>query len=148
MSQAFHYLSQFEIFVNEKMYATDYIYRRENPSNVISDIKRICGSHVIVVDDLGIGLHTLNTLDVIRRFYASKNRHSSQLIAATHDTNILDLDLLRQDEIWLIEKTDDISSFLKPLSSYKPCPDNGRNLRQDYLIGRYGAVPIFDSCII
>ena len=67
---------------------------------------------------------------------------ATQLIATTHDLNVFDLEILRQDEIWLVERLDDSSSVLKPLSYYKP--QDGRDVKRDYLIGRYGALPVFD----
>jgi len=100
---------------------------------------------VIVIDELDRSLHSKATQEFIRKFYERANGVNSQLIATTHDTNILDLDLLRQDEIWLVEKTHDNASKIKPLSYYKPRHDKGHNVGKDYLIGRYGAVPIFNN---
>ena len=97
---------------------------------------------VIVIDELDRSLHTKVTVEFIKRFYKEVQGCNSQLIATTHDSNILDLDLLRQDEIWLVERMDDHSSALRPLSYYKPRFD--KDVEKDYLIGRYGAVPIFN----
>jgi len=99
---------------------------------------------VIVIDEIDRSLHSKATQEFIRSFYKHAAQFNSQLIATTHDTNILDLDLLRRDEIWLVEKTSDNASVLKPLSHYNPRHDKGHNIGRDYLIGRYGAVPIFD----
>jgi hypothetical protein len=99
-------------------------------------------NRVIVVDELDRSLHTKATLEFIDRFYKETSSRQSQLIATTHDSNIFDLDLLRQDEIWLVERMDDHSSSLRPLSYYKPRFD--KDVGKDYLIGRYGAIPAFD----
>jgi len=111
--------------------------------NLLPMYRSIFFDRVFVVDEIDRSLHTKATLEFIRLFYDAKEGQNSQLIATTHDTNILDLDLLRQDEIWLVEKTDEGESTLKPLSAYKPRFD--KDVKKDYLIGRYGAVPIFDS---
>lgn len=100
---------------------------------------------VVVIDELDRSLHTKATHEFIRKFYENAEGANSQLIATTHDTNIFDLDLLRQDEIWLVEKTDAKASTLTPLSYYKPRHDKSHNAGRDYLIGRYGAVPLFDN---
>ena len=66
-----------------------------------------------------------------------------QLIATTHDTNLLDLDLLRQDEIWFVERQIDNSSQIYSLSKYKERFD--KKIDKEYLLGRYGGVPIFEN---
>lgn len=97
---------------------------------------------VIIIDELDRSLHTKATLEFINRFYEETENCNTQLIATTHDSNILDLDILRQDEIWLVERKNDHASVLRPLSYFKPRFD--KDVKKEYLVGRYGAVPIFD----
>jgi len=99
--------------------------------------------YVIVIDELDRSLHTKATLEFIKLFYMETEGFSCQLIATTHDSHIFDLDLLRQDEIWLVERMEENASTLKSLSSYKPRFD--KHVKNDYLIGRYGAVPLFNN---
>jgi uncharacterized protein len=95
---------------------------------------------VIFVDELDRRLHTL-----LSRFFlkeAMKCRHSgNQLIFTTHDTNLLDLDLLRRDEIWFVEKDKQGSSNLYSLAEFKVRPD--LKIDKGYLNGRFGAIPFF-----
>ena len=100
-------------------------------------------ARAIVIDELERSLHTKATLELINLFYEETESSNCQLIATIHDTNIFDLDILRQDEIWLVERMDDNASRLKPLIYYKPRFD--KDVKKDYLIGRYGAVPVFDN---
>jgi hypothetical protein len=65
------------------------------------------------------------------------------MIFTTHTTHLLDLDLLRRDEVWLLQKTKDGSSELYSLSDFKIRPD--LDIRKGYLQGRFGAVPFFGS---
>jgi len=65
------------------------------------------------------------------------------LIATTHDSNLLDLDLLRQDEIWFVERQEDHSSKVFSLNLFKQRFD--KKIEKDYLLGRYGAIPIFED---
>ena len=99
-------------------------------------------NRVVVIDEFDRSLHTRAAMEFIRRYFEEAKDCPSQLIATTHDTNLLDLEVLRQDEIWFIERMDDHSSRLRPLSYYKPRFD--KEVKKEYLVGRYGAVPIFD----
>jgi AAA15 family ATPase/GTPase len=99
---------------------------------------------VFVFDEIDKSLHTKAVREFISLFYDITKEDRSQLIATTHDTNIFDLDFLRQDEIWLVERDRDHSSKLRSLSFYKPIADK-EDAGRDYLVGRYGAVPVFDN---
>jgi len=57
----------------------------------------------------------------------------------------MDLELERQDEIWFIEREKDHSSKLYSLSDYKVRCD--KNIGKDYLLGRYGAIPVLKQNI-
>ncbi|MBE6395791.1 MAG: hypothetical protein E7046_02155 [Lentisphaerae bacterium] len=98
-------------------------------------------STVAIIDELDRSLHTKATTEFIRAFFNCSGGCRSQLIATTHDAAILDLDLLRQDEIWFVERGDDHASTLYPLTKFKARFD--KDIHKDYLLGRYGALPIF-----
>ena len=69
---------------------------------------------------------------------ASKEKQN-QLIITTHETHLLDSDLLRRDEIWFVEKGPKHASTLSSLSEFKI--RNDLKLERGYLHGRFGAVP-------
>lgn len=96
---------------------------------------------IVFIDEIDRSLHTKATTEFIRRFLDQIDREGSQLIATTHDGEVLDLDLLRQDEIWFIERDDRHASHLYPLTRFKARFDS--KVKKDYLLGRYGALPIF-----
>lgn len=96
---------------------------------------------VIVIDELDRSLHTEATKEFIDRFFEISKGVKSQLIATTHDTNLLDLDFLRQDEIWFINRKKDCSSELYSLNAFNERFD--KKIEKEYLLGRYGAVPNF-----
>ena len=59
----------------------------------------------LFIDELDARLHPLITCAIIRLFNSKdKNPHNAQLIFATHDTNLLNKDLFRRDQIWFAEK--------------------------------------------
>ena len=95
---------------------------------------------VYLVDELDRKLHPL-----LSRFFVESYLHSGgnqprgQLIFTTHDDNLLDLALLRRDEIWFIEKSPQGASTLYSLADLKIRPD--LKVAKSYLLGRFGAVP-------
>lgn len=101
---------------------------------------------VIFVDEIDRSLHTNLTKKFMRLFYELTEGSNCQLIATTHDSNLLDLDLLRQDEIWFVERQEDHSSSIYSLNRYKERFD--KKIDKEYLLGRYGAIPIFNENIL
>lgn len=49
-------------------------------------------------------LHPALMRKLIELFFKYSNTISTQLIFTTHESTLMDQDLLRRDEIWLIEK--------------------------------------------
>lgn len=79
-------------------------------------------------------------------FYMQTEETDCQMIATTHDSNLLDLDLVRQDEVWFISRSKDHSSKMYSLNRYKERYD--KRIDKEYLLGRYEAVPKFDKEIL
>ena len=71
------------------------------------------------------------------------NRTNAQFIFSTHDTNLLDSDLLRRDEIWFAEKNQTGMTSIYPLTDFKT--RKADNIEKNYLQGRYGAIPYFGN---
>lgn len=95
---------------------------------------------VVLIDELDASLHTFAAAQVLELFQNPKiNKNGAQLVATTHDTNLLSLTKLRRDQIWFCEKSDVGASVLFPLSDIKSRATD--NFEQGYLEGRYGAVP-------
>ena len=100
----------------------------------------------ILIDEIDRSLHSNLTKRFIELFYQITKQTPCQLIATTHDSNLLDMDLIRKDEIWFIERKEDHSSQLYSLNKYKDFFNN--EINKEYLIGRYGAIPFFNENII
>jgi len=62
-----------------------------------------------------------------------------QLIFTTHESNLLDQKIFRQDEIWFAEKDKNGSTDLYSLSEFKE--HKTIDIRKGYLNGRYGSIP-------
>jgi AAA15 family ATPase/GTPase len=98
----------------------------------------------IFIDELDVSLHPLLTRELIKFIQHPKHKDSeAQLIFTTHDTTLLDPELLRRDQIWLTEKKEIGSSKLFPMSDFKP--RQGEAMQKGYLAGRYGAIPIIEE---
>lgn len=67
------------------------------------------------------------------------NPNGAQLIFTSHNTNLLDLDVLRSDQIWFTEK--DELTAATDLFSQAFSIRKDTKLEKGYLIGRYGAIP-------
>lgn len=100
---------------------------------------------VLIIDELDKSLHPFLVQYIVEMFNDSeKNKNGSQLIFNTHDTNLLDLNILRRDQIWFTEKNNDNGvSDLYPLSDFSV--RKKENVEKGYMLGRYGAVPFIKN---
>ncbi|WP_016949315.1 ATP/GTP-binding protein [Anabaena sp. PCC 7108] len=97
---------------------------------------------VIFLDELDRRLHPLLSRQFVEGALKCKSQNNmSQLIFTTHDTNLLDLELLRRDEIWFVEKNKQGASHIYSLAEFKIRPD--LEIEKGYLNGRFGAIPFF-----
>jgi hypothetical protein len=94
----------------------------------------------LFVDELDRSLHPYITRFLVTLFHGTKNTKNAQLIFTTHDTTLLDANLLRRDQVWFVEKDAEQSTKLYPLLDYRPRKDEA--LERGYMKGRYGAVPM------
>ena len=100
----------------------------------------------LIVDELDARLHPLLTRNIVLLFMdPERNKHGAQLIFATHDTNLLDLSVLRRDQIWFAEKdkveSTDLYSLVEFEEDGQEEPNNKHDIERDYIRGRYGAIP-------
>lgn len=94
----------------------------------------------VFVDEIDASLHTLAVEQIFRLFHDKRtNPKGAQLIATTHDTNVLCCDLLRRDQIWFCEKDYSGASTFYSLAEMKVRPE--ANFQKGYLQGRFGAIP-------
>lgn len=100
-------------------------------------------NRVFVIDELERSLHPNLVRRFIELFLQTENH--AQLIVTTHESTLLDLELLRRDEIWFVEKSPTGSSTLYSLEEFKPRHD--LDIRKGYLQGRFGAIPVFCSAL-
>ena len=94
------------------------------------------------MDELESSLHALLTVEIIRLFGSRKtNPRGAQLLFSTHETNVLCSDVLRRDQIWFAEKSEQGNSVLTPLTDFQLRKEF--NIQSGYLEGRFGGIPFF-----
>ena len=100
---------------------------------------------VLIIDELDKSLHPFLVQYIVEIFNdAEINKNDSQLIFNTHDTNLLDLNILRRDQIWFTEKNSETGeSDLYSLSDFSVRKQE--NVEKGYMLGRYGAVPFIKN---
>ncbi len=98
-------------------------------------------NNTFIIDEIDRSLHPKLTYQFIKDFFELTKGQKIQLITTTHEDRLLDFNLLRQDEIWIIEKSKDGSSRLYSLDEYNVRFD--QKVDKAYLEGRYGGVPYF-----
>jgi uncharacterized protein len=104
-------------------------------------INVLTNGEVLLVDEIDRSLHPLLVRFLIQKFHSrASNPKNAQLIFTTHNTSLLERDLLRRDQLWFVEKKRDGSSGLYPLSDFSPRKDE--SIERGYLRGRFGALPI------
>lgn len=95
---------------------------------------------LLVVDEFDSSLHPMVVRFVLSLFHNPEvSKRGAQLWMTTHDTSLLDGDLLRRDQIWFVDKDDRQASRLYPLTDFSP--RKGEALEKGYLRARFGGVP-------
>ena len=102
-------------------------------------IKALDTGATLCVDEIDRSLHPHLTRMLVQLFQSEANRNNAQLIFTTHDTTLLDPDLLRRDQIWFAEKDETRATKVYPLLDYSP--RKNESIERGYLLGRYGAIP-------
>lgn len=94
----------------------------------------------IIVDELNRSIHPHLTRELVRFF--GRQQTKGQLIFTTHEDYLLDQrELLRPDEVWILDKKDGFSR-LYSLNSFKL--HKTLSVQNGYMEGRYGGVPDLD----
>ncbi|HEY6327989.1 MAG TPA: AAA family ATPase, partial [Blastocatellia bacterium] len=101
---------------------------------------RMRGSEsIFIIDELELRLHPLLCKMFVETALSNGTWPNSQIIFTTHNTDLLD-DVMRRDEIWLVEKDKEGASHLRSLAEFDIRPD--LKIRRGYLNGRFGAIPM------
>lgn len=110
--------------------------------DIISDIAEFLYINhtggLLLDDEMGRNYHTKLTEYFVNIFNDSTmNTGKAQMLFSTHDTKVLNI--LRPEQIYLVDKDEDGATFVKLLDDYLIREKD--NIELGYLKGRYGAVP-------
>lgn len=106
-------------------------------------ITAILENRVVIIDEFDARLHSLLSKAIIKLFNSSKIKTKAQLLIATHDTALIDRDLLRRDQIYFIEKDFKGASKATSLVEFKPRKESPYD--KNYLDGKYGGIPFIND---
>lgn len=96
-----------------------------------------------IIDELDRSLHSDITTSIFKAFLNNTSNIQSQLIVTTHETNLLNQELFRKDEVWFVQKNKQGASLVYSLEEYQPRFD--KDVRRGYLSGRFGGVPLLPN---
>lgn len=124
-----------------------YLHEESDGTNRLLDYipafqEIISKNKVYLIDEVERSIHPLLIKELVKKFSSDINS-KGQLIFTTHESNLLDQDIFRQDEIWFIEKDKYGCSDLYPLSEFKE--HHTKDIKKGYLNGRYGAIPFLGN---
>lgn len=99
----------------------------------------------LVVDELEREMHLMLIEYVLGRYQEKRNNPAhAQLIFTTHDTSLLNQEILRRDQIYFVDKRrEDGASSLYSLADFNI--RNDANIQKAYLLGKFGAVPSIEE---
>lgn len=104
----------------------------------------LCQNKIIIFDELEIGFHPILSRKVVELFLGPKNK--AQLLFTTHNTNLLDLDLFRRDQIYFASRTEatDFKTIIKSLGEI-PGIRKSADIERAYLEGKYSDAPTYEK---
>ncbi len=92
-----------------------------------------------IIDEFDRTLHPSVVYGFVKWFLRKHYSSHKQFIMTTHNTLLLDQDLIRRDEVWFVQKDGEGSSSLYSLDDYKVRFD--KKLEKAYLEGHFRALP-------
>lgn len=96
---------------------------------------------LFLIDEFEDSLHPRLTTHLLNRFLEGTGEDQRrQLIFSTHEVQLMRADLLRRDEIWLVEKRNHASQLVR-MTDFADGPRKGTDLVSVYMSGRLGGVP-------
>ena len=75
---------------------------------------------------------------LVKKILGPSSKLNGQLVFSTHDCNLLDQSIFRQDEIWFVEKKQGMTTMY-PLTDFSIRQE--LDIQKGYINGRFGAIP-------
>lgn len=96
---------------------------------------------IVLVDELEKELHPMLVNYIVAKFQSkTSNPNGAQLIFTTHNTELLNMELMRKDQLYFADiNRNDGASELYSIGDFST--KTADNIRKGYLAGKYGATP-------
>lgn len=108
-------------------------------------LEKLDGGGVLIIDELETSLHPSICRLIIKMFNNLGNKNA-QLIFTTHNTNFLDGNQFRKDQLFICLRKADQSTLLESFADYD-LRDN-TNFERAYLDGRVGGMPFVSRSLV
>ncbi|MBI3027676.1 ATP-binding protein [Candidatus Woesearchaeota archaeon] len=99
---------------------------------------------VAIIDELESSLHP-NIIKFLVKLFNSKYNNNAQLIFTTHNTNLLDNELIRRDQIYICTKEPNKNTILISFLDFDL--RETADFERAYLNGRVGGLPFIDETL-
>jgi hypothetical protein len=96
---------------------------------------------IYIIDEINRRFHPLLTYKFIEEYLKLASTRNIQLIVTTHESKLMDFNLLRKDEIGFIDKDENGRSTIFSLDTFNERFD--KKVCKAYFEGNYGAIPRF-----
>lgn len=104
-------------------------------------------SGLLIFDELDSDFHPGLLVKLIGLFNDPEiNKSNVQLLFTSHDTNIMSPELMRRDQFYFAEKTEENATRIYALSDLRGIR-NDADFARNYLAGFYGAIPLMHTFI-
>ena len=96
---------------------------------------------ILIIDEIEKELHPMLVDFVVAKFQSKQsNPKGAQLIFTTYNTELMNMEILRKDQLYFADKNrEDGASDLYSISEFSTRTTD--NIRKGYLLGKYGATP-------
>ena len=132
----------FSVDLNEESKGIQKLFEVFGP---IIDI--ILNDKVLIWDEMETSLHPYIVKEILRLIMYAKQDSKAQLIFSTHDTNLLDLNMFRRDQIWFTELNEGRTTDIYSLAELKNVRKD-ENISKGYMNGKYGAIPFIRNPLV
>ena len=97
---------------------------------------------IYIIDEINRRFHPLLTFKFIEEYLKLAKERNIQLIVTTHESKLMDFELLRKDEIGFIDKDANGRSTIFSMNTFSERFD--KKVCKAYFEGEYGAIPRFE----
>lgn len=111
----------------------------------IDFIDALSNGKTLIIDEIERSVHPMLLVDLISMFFNQNlNTKGAQLVFTTHNLTFMNLETMRRDQLWYVDKDDDSgASEIYSLSDFSPRKDD--SIINRYKYGAYGAVPFLQE---